>query len=207
MEDKQRAEKGINFPDTHLGIGGLTEKDKQDLEFIAQHADIVNFSFVNAKEDVEELHQELRKYGALNSLDVILKIETKFAVANLTEILLAAMQAQSIGVMIARGDLAVETGWDTIGKVQEEILLLCGAAHVPVVWATQVLENLAKKGLPSRSEITDATIALQAECIMLNKGPYINRAISLLNKILTDMEANHEKKEVMLPKLENLLIK
>ena len=140
-------------------------------------------------------------------MDVILKIETKFAVANLTEILLAAMQAQSIGVMIARGDLAVETGWDNIGKVQEEILQLCGAAHVPVVWATQVLENLAKKGLPSRSEITDATIALQAECIMLNKGPYINRAISLLNSILSDMEANHEKKEVMLPKLENLLAK
>ena len=107
--------------------------------------------------------------------------------------------------MIARGDLAVETGWDTIGKVQEEILLFCGAAHVPVVWATQVLENLAKKGLPSRSEITDATTAIQAECIMLNKGPYINKAIGLLDTILSNLEANHDKKEVMLPKLDNLL--
>ena len=204
---KLKAEKGINFPDTSLGIGGLTTKDKQDLEFVAQHADIVNFSFVNSKKDVDELHEELEKHGVLNQLNVILKIETKYAVAHLTEILLAAMQSKCIGVMIARGDLAVETGWDTIGKVQEEILLLCSAAHVPVVWATQVLENLAKKGLPSRSEITDATIALQAECIMLNKGPYINRAIALLDTMLSDMEANHEKKEVMLPKLENLLTK
>ncbi len=204
---KLKAEKGINFPDTSLGIGGLTTKDKQDLEFVAQHADIVNFSFVNSKKDVDELHEELEKHGVLNQLNVILKIETKYAVAHLTEILLAAMQSKCIGVMIARGDLAVETGWDTIGKVQEEILLLCSAAHVPVVWATQVLENLAKKGLPSRSEITDATIALQAECIMLNKGPYINRAIALLDTMLSDMEANHEKKEVMLPKLESLLTK
>ncbi len=204
---KLKAEKGINFPNTNLGISGLTLKDKQDMAFVAKHADIVNFSFVNSKKDVDELHEELEKHGVLNQLDVILKIETKYAVANLTEILLAAMQSKCIGVMIARGDLAVETGWDTIGKVQEEILLLCSAAHVPVVWATQVLENLAKKGLPSRSEITDATIALQAECIMLNKGPYINRAIALLDTMLSDMEANHEKKEVMLPKLESLLAK
>lgn len=199
---KLKAEKGINFPDTNLKISGLTAKDRKDLEFVTKHADIVNFSFVNSKEDVEELHQELKKRDAYDKLSVILKIETKYAVANLKEILLTAMRSKFIGVMIARGDLAVETGWDTIGKVQEEILLLCGAAHVPVVWATQVLENLAKRGLPSRSEITDATTALQAECIMLNKGPYINKAIGLLNTILSDMEAHHEKKEVMLPKME-----
>ena len=202
---KLKAEKGINFPDTHLGISGLTTKDKQDLEFVAKYADIVNFSFVNSKEDVEELHQELKKHSVLNQLDVILKIETKYAVTNLTDILLSAMKSRFIGVMIARGDLAVETGWDTIGKVQEEILLLCSAAHVPVVWATQVLENLAKKGLPSRSEITDATTAIQAECIMLNKGPFINKAIGLLNTILSNLEAHHDKKEVLLPKLDKLL--
>ena len=200
-----KAEKGINFPDTNLGISGLTDKDREDLEFVAKYADIVNFSFVNSPEDVEELYEVLRELNALDNLDVILKIETKYAVANLKDILLAAMRSKHIGVMIARGDLAVETGWDHIGKVQEEILLLCSAAHIPVVWATQVLENLAKKGLPSRSEITDATAALKAECIMLNKGPYINRTISLLNSILSDMEEHHEKKEVMLPKMSNPL--
>ncbi|MEM7381639.1 MAG: pyruvate kinase [Bacteroidota bacterium] len=197
-----KAEKGMNFPNTDLGISGLTSKDREDLKFVAQHADIVNFSFVNSTEDVRDLYTELEQLQALNELGVILKIETGRAFDNLTEILLEAMRVKHVGVMIARGDLAVETGWDRIGRVQEEILALCGAAHIPVVWATQVLENLAKTGLPSRSEITDATTSLKAECVMLNKGPYINQAISLLHTILSDMEAFHEKKEAMLPKMQ-----
>ncbi|NAS14443.1 pyruvate kinase [Poritiphilus flavus] len=199
-----KAEKGINFPNTDLGISGLTPKDREDLKFVAQHADIVNFSFVNSPEDVQDLYSELEQLQALNKLNVILKIETGRAFDNLTEILLEAMKAKHLGVMIARGDLAVETGWDSIGRVQEEILALCGAAHIPVVWATQVLEKLAKTGLPSRSEITDATTSLKAECVMLNKGPYIIQAISLLHTILSDMEAFHEKKEAMLPKMQKL---
>lgn len=201
---KLKAEKGMNFPTTDLGISGLTAKDKIDLEFVAKHADLVNFSFVNSKEDVEELLVELKKWDVLNKLDIILKIETRFAFDNLIEILLTAMKVKNIGVMIARGDLAVETGWDTIGKVQEEILAICGAAHVPVVWATQVLESFAKKGLPSRAEITDATASLKAECVMLNKGPYINEVLQLLDKILSRMERFHEKNETMLPKMEKL---
>ena len=201
---KLKAEKGMNFPTTDLGISGLTAKDKIDLEFVAKHADVVNFSFVNSKEDVEELLTELQKWDAVNKLSIILKIETRFAFDNLIEIILTAMRVKYIGVMIARGDLAVETGWDTIGKVQEEILAICGAAHIPVVWATQVLESFAKKGLPSRAEITDATASLKAECVMLNKGPYINGVLQLLNKILSGMERFHEKNEAMLPKMEKL---
>ncbi|MBD0776815.1 hypothetical protein HPE56_03325 [Maribacter sp. ANRC-HE7] len=201
---KLKAEKGMNFPTTELGISGLTEKDKIDLEFVVKHADVVNFSFVNSKKDVEELLAELEKWDAVNKLSIILKIETRFAFDNLFEILLTAMKVEYIGVMIARGDLAVETGWDAIGKVQEEILTLCGAAHVPVVWATQVLESYAKKGLPSRAEITDATASLKAECVMLNKGPYINDVLQLLDKILSRMEQFHEKNEKMLPKMEKL---
>ncbi len=202
---KLKAEKGINFPTTDIPISGLTEKDKKDMPFIVEHADIVNFSFVNSKEDVQELIDLLTKLNAIDKLSIILKIETQRAFDNLTEILLTAMKTKYIGVMIARGDLAVETGWDNIGRVQKEILSLCNAAHIPVVWATQVLENLAKKGLPSRSEITDATSSLKAECVMLNKGPYINEAIQLLDKILSDMEKYNEKSESMLPKLEKLL--
>ncbi|MGB5820769.1 MAG: pyruvate kinase [Saonia sp.] len=201
---KLKAEKGINFPMTLLGISGLTDKDKTDLEFVTKYADIVNFSFVKSKNDVEELLTELEKWDAVNRLSIILKIETRFAFDNLEEILLAAMKVKYIGVMIARGDLAVETGWDTIGKAQEGILSLCGAAHIPVVWATQVLENLAKNGLPSRSEITDTISSLQSECVMLNKGPYIIDVLQLLNKILSRMEQFHEKKELMLPKMEKL---
>jgi pyruvate kinase len=68
--------------------------------------------------------------------------------------LLAAMRWPSCGVMIARGDLAVECGFERLAEVQEEILWICEAAHVPVIWATQVLENVAKAGMPSRAEIT-----------------------------------------------------
>ncbi len=201
---KLKAEKGINFPNTDLGISGLTAKDKVDLGFVAKYADVVNFSFVNSKDDVEELLSELEKWDAVNKLSIILKIETRLAFDNLVEILLAALKVKYIGVMIARGDLAVETGWDSISKVQEEILAMCGAAHVPVVWATQVLESFAKEGLPSRAEITDATASLKAECVMLNKGPYINDVLQLLNKILSLMEQFHEKNVSMLPRMEKL---
>ena len=194
-----RAEKGVNFPVTNLRTAGLTEKDKSDLRFVAQNADIVSMSFVNSKADVESLLAELDNLGVKNKLNVLLKVETRRAFDNLTDILLTAMQAKHIGVMIARGDLAVETGWENIAWIQREILSLSAAAHLPVVWATQVLENLAKKGLPSRSEITDVATSLRAECVMLNKGPYIQQTIRLLDVILSGMERHQEKNEAMLP--------
>ena len=201
---KLKAEKGMNFPNTNLGISGLTPKDKEDLAFVAKHADIVNFSFVNSKKDVHELFSELKKLEAYDKLGIILKIETKFAFDNLEEILLEAMQVKKVGVMIARGDLAVETGWQEIGQVQHELLSICGAAHIPVIWATQVLENLAKNGLPSRSEITDVVTSLKAECVMLNKGPYMKDVLILLDTILSNMEDFQEKNETMLPKIRKL---
>ncbi len=197
-----KAEKGINFPQSKLKIAGLTTKDKEDLAFVAQHADAVNYSFVNTPEDVKGLIEELEKLGVKDDLAVILKIETQAAFRNLKAILLTAMQIRHVGVMIARGDLAVEAGWQNIGLIQKEIVKITSAAHIPVIWATQVLENLAKKGYPSRSEITDATSGVRAECVMLNKGPYINRAIRLLDEILVDMEPFQSKNIDMLPKLQ-----
>lgn len=199
---KLKAEKGINVPTLDLGISGLTDKDREDLKFVAQHADIVNFSYVNNESDVKELLNELEQLGVKDKLGVILKIETQLAYKNLIGILVTAMQAKNLGVMIARGDLALEVGWKNMGMVQEGILSFCSAAHIPVVWATQVLEGLAKKGMPSRSEITDITSSVQAECVMLNKGPHIHRAISFLDEVLANIESSHDKKEVMLPKME-----
>lgn len=196
---KLRADKGINLPDSDLKVSGLTNKDKKDLEFVALHADTVNFSFVNNENDVQELLDELSKYE--NSLGIILKIETQKGFKNLPTILLRAMQSYPIGVMIARGDLAVETGWKNFASIQEEILRICEAAHIPDVWATQVLESLAKKGVPTRSEITDAALAQRAECVMLNKGVYIDKTVKMLDKILRRMQHFQKKKETMLPKL------
>ncbi len=196
-----KADKGINFPDSGLGISGLTSKDKEDLKFVAKHADVVNFSFVNLPGDVAELHEELRKLGVFDKLGIILKIETQKAYNNLTEILLEGMKSYPLGVMIARGDLAVEVGWKNMARIQQEIMSLCNAAHVPDVWATQVFENLAKTGVPSRSEITDAATALSAECVMLNKGPYIQKAVKLLDHILKSLNGYRDKNVKMLPPL------
>lgn len=201
---KLKAFKGINLPESKLSFSGLTEKDKADLKFIVKRADIINVSFVNTADDIAELFALLKKLNAPKSIGIILKIETQSAYNNLTKILLRAMRQYPIGVMIARGDLAVETGWDHIGIVQKEVLAICSAAHVPVIWATQVLENLAKKGLPSRSEITDAVNALKADCVMLNKGPYITRAIELLDKILTQMESYQSRNAPYSPELERI---
>jgi len=111
------------------------------------------------------------------------------------------MRSRVVGVMIARGDLAVECGYQRLAEVQEEILWICEAAHVPVIWATQVLESLAKSGIPSRSEITDAAMGERAECVMLNKGPYVVAAVRILDDILRRMQDHQEKKRSMLRKL------
>ncbi len=197
-----RADKGMNFPESCLQISGLTEKDRADLPFVSAHADVVNLSFVNSAADVDELLQAIDALGATGQLGVILKIETQAGFDQLPQILLAGMQAYPVGVMIARGDLAVECGWENIGRVQEEIQALCQAAHLPDIWATQVLENLAKKGIPSRAEITDAVMAQRAECVMLNKGPYILDAVRLLDRILKDMEPHQDKSAPLLPPME-----
>ncbi|MEM7548735.1 MAG: pyruvate kinase [Bacteroidota bacterium] len=201
---KLKSDKGINFPDSHLPIESISDKDLEDLGFVTKHADIINLSFINNANDVEAYFQKISEHTSLEKIGIIIKIETREAFNNLSDIILSAMQAPKIGIMIARGDLAVEVGWDDIGWVQREILGICNAAQIPVVWATQVLENLAKKGLPSRSEITDATQSLKAECVMLNKGLYINEAVSLLHKILYRLEKYQSKSESMLPKLSKL---
>jgi pyruvate kinase len=184
-----------------LKISGLTEKDKEDLKFVGQNANAVNFSFVNGEEDVQELLSELENLDA--NIGIIFKIETQKGFKNLPLILLKGMQTYPIGVMIARGDLAIETGWKNFASIQEEILRICEAAHIPDVWATQVLENLAKKGVPSRAEITDAAMANRAECVMLNKGFYITKAVKMLDKILRRMQHFQKKKDTLLPRLEN----
>src|SRR5688572_16496300 len=195
------ADKGINLPDSKLNITRITEKDKHDLGFVVKHADIVNLSFVNHPDTVIELQQELEKLRATD-LGVMLKIETKEGFKNLPHLLLAAMRMNPAGIMIARGDLAVECGWQRLAEVQEEILWLCEAAHMPVVWATQVLETLAKKGRPSRAEITDAAMAQRADCVMLNKGPHVVQAINMLDKILNTMKEHQHKKTSMLRSLQ-----
>jgi pyruvate kinase len=195
-----RAEKGINLPDTRLTVPALTDQDLADLEHVKVLADIVSMSFVRSEDDVRDLLAHLDPERD-RSLDMILKIETVAAFEALPDILLELMKWADVGVMIARGDLAVEAGFDRLAEVQEEILWLCEAAHVPVIWATQVLDILARTGLPSRAEVTDAAMAQRAECVMLNKGPFINEAITMLSDILGRMQDHTRKKRSLLRRL------
>ena len=191
------SDKGINLPDSKLRLPSLTDEDIAHLPFIASHADLVGYSFVRGESDVEDLQAHLRWAGG-EHLGIILKIETRQAFEGLPHLLLAAMRSSAAGVMIARGDLAVECGYERTGELQEEIMWMAEAAHIPVIWATQVLENVAKKGQPSRAEITDAAMAERAECVMLNKGPYVVQAVQMLDDVLTRMEAHQTKKVSLL---------
>jgi pyruvate kinase len=195
-----RSNKGVNFPDTSLDLEGLTAKDREDLAFIAEHADAVALSFVRRPDDVIALQEELRKYPQ-HDLPIVAKIETQRAFDALPQILLALMRQFPAGIMIARGDLAIECGWVRLAEIQEEILWICEAAHVPVIWATQVLEGATKKGTPTRAEITDAAMSQRADCVMLNKGPNILGAIHTLDKILRKMQRHHDKKTARLARL------
>lgn len=190
---KLRHNKGINLPDSILKIPSLTEKDFDYLPFIAAHGDIIGYSFVKRADDVYLLQNELARLKRPD-IGLVLKIENKEAFDNLPDLLLAAMRSPKGGVMIARGDLAVELGFERIAEVQEEILWICEAAHLPNIWATQVLESLANKGLATRSEITDAAMAGRAECVMLNKGPFIVEAVKVLADILERMAFHMDKK-------------
>ncbi len=199
--ERLRSEKGINLPESDLQLPALTREDLQHLEFVVQHADMVGLSFANTPQDVDELIGHLKQLKPENPPGIVLKVETRRGFDNLPLMILSAKQIEVSGVMIARGDLAIECGFSRLAEVQEQILWICEAAHTPAIWATQVLEGLAKQGLPSRAEVTDAAMGQRAECIMLNKGEHIVEATIALDDILRRMQDHQTKKRSMLRKL------
>ncbi len=193
-----KPEKGVNFPNAELHLPPLTRDDFLALDFVVEHADLIGFSFVQHPADVALLDRELirrRPDGPL--LPIMLKIETRLGVQNLPQLIVEAAGRRPLAVMIARGDLAVELGFGRMSEMQEEILWLCDAGHVPVIWATQVLDNFVSEGGPTRAEATDAAMSQRAECVMLNKGPYLVEAVVFLKDVLKRME-RHQSKETAL---------
>jgi pyruvate kinase len=186
-------EKGLNFPDSEFDIAPLTDYDIRCLPFILENADIIGYSFARYPSDIALLKKLMSELSDKNP-DIVIKIETPQAVKYLPELLLEGMKNESLGIMIARGDLAVEIGFERMSEIQEEILWICEAAHVPVIWATQVLENLNKSGLATRSEITDAGHATQAECIMLNKGTHTIEVLETI-KDISQRQSEHRSKK------------
>jgi len=201
---KLKPQKGLNFPDTDLGISPLTRADLTDLDFVARHADMIGYSFVQTASDIKLLQEELAKRRKdWHRLAVVAKIETPRALHNLPDLIVRAAGRQPFAVMIARGDLAVEIGFERLAEMQEEMLWLCEAAHIPVIWATQVLESLVKTGMPSRGDMTDAAMAARAECVILNKGPHVGEAIGALDRLLRRMAEHQSKKTPTLRALQS----
>ncbi len=200
---KLHEEKGINLPDTRLDLPAMTAEDHKALAFAAEHADAVSLSFVRDPKDIRELHEALDRLKRPD-MGVVLKIETRAGFEALPRLLLEGLRHPALAVMIARGDLAVEVGFERLAELQEEILWLCEACHVPTIWATQVLDTLARTGTPSRAEVTDAAASAGAECVMLNKGPHVDEAAKVLDEILRRMEGHHDKKRSLYRRLRNL---
>ncbi|WP_259444849.1 pyruvate kinase [Neotabrizicola shimadae] len=194
--------KGVNLPGIDLDVPALTAEDRAALDVVVPLADIVAFSFVQTPADVRGLIDAMEeRAGGLRLPAVLLKIETPLALRNLPDLIVEAGGRVPVGVMIARGDLAVEIGFDRLSEIQEEVLWLCEAAQVPVVWATQVLEGMVKEGQASRAEITDAAMSQRAECVMLNKGAHQAEAVSFLRDILMRMDRHQDKKRARLSAL------
>lgn len=201
---KLKPEKGINLPDTALGLSPLTAKDEGDLASVIACADLIGYSFVSRPDDLDILEAALERHGVKDRpLGLVAKIETPDAVKNLPALIARASGKRPFGVMIARGDLAAEIGFERVAEMQEEILWICEAASIPTIWATQVLEDLVSTGIPSRGEMTDAAMAARAECVMLNKGPAVGAAVELLDRLLARMDDHVHKKTPMLRALQS----
>lgn len=194
---KIKNEKGINLPNSDIALRAISVHDKAILSDICEYADIIGISFAQGAEDIYELIGELEALGKSGEIGIVAKIETKKGVKNLPSILEALSQYGHSGIMIARGDLAIEIGFENLAAMQQEILDLCAAAHMPVILATQVLESKMKTNIPSRAEISDVIFAHKAECVMLNKGPYTLETVKILKTIFAQMDLVFRKNKLL----------
>lgn len=182
--------KGINLPDTDFEGDIITAKDKQDITFGSTHdIDYVALSFVQTAGDIRTLRRLLKNLGS--KAKVISKIETKAAVENLEDIV-----AESDAVMIARGDLAIETAPESVPIVQREIVGLGLKYAKPTIVATQMLASMTETPEPTRAEVSDVATAviIGADCVMLSdetaSGQYPIEAVNVMKRVIMYTQAN-----------------
>lgn len=182
--------KGINLPDTNFDGDVLTKKDKEDIVYGAhQDIDYVAMSFVQTADDVKKLRKMLRNLNS--SARVIAKIETKAAIDNLEEIII-----ESDAVMVARGDLAMETEPESVPIVQRQIIGLCLRHGKVSIVATQMLASMTEDPEPTRAEVSDVATAVivGTDAVMLSdetaNGKYPHEAIGVMKRIILHTQKN-----------------
>lgn len=182
--------KGLNFPDTQLSIHGLTPKDIEDLEFSMRelHPDWVAVSFVRTGDEVREVKERIREFGG--DAPVISKIEKHEAIENIDEII-----AESDGIMVARGDLAVELSAERVPVEQKRIIARCRRRGKPVIVATQMLDSMIRNPRPTRAEVSDVANAIfdRTDAVMLSGETAVGRfpmgAVQEMDRICRTSEA------------------
>jgi pyruvate kinase len=164
--------KGLNFPDSNLSIKGLTPKDIEDLRFGMEelHPDWVATSFVRTGDEVRELKERIKEFGG--NAPVISKIEKHEAIENIEEII-----QESDGIMVARGDLAVELSAERVPIEQKRMIARCRRLGKPVIVATQMLDSMIRNPRPTRAEVSDVANAIfdRADAVMLSGETAVGR--------------------------------
>jgi pyruvate kinase len=186
--------KGVNFPTTNLQVPSLTDKDRHDLQMVlAEDVDFVALSFVRHAEDIQTLRELIAK--SEHSPRIIAKIEKPEALSGFDPIL-----HTSDGIMIARGDLGVETELARVPMVQKDLIARTREAGKPVITATQMLESMVDSPIPTRAEVTDVANAILdgTDAVMLSEetaiGHYPVETVEMMSKIIDSTESSNEKK-------------
>lgn len=182
-----RGRRGVNVPDAKLSISSLTAKDRKDLKFgLEQKVDFMTLSFVREAADIHLLRKLI---GKQRNVAIVAKIETKFAIENLEEIVAAADV-----IMVARGDLAIEMPLEKVPLLQKKIIRLCNHSGKPVITATQMLDSMRLSTTPTRAEVTDIANAILdgTDALMLSDetavGENPERAVEIMSQVAYEVE-------------------
>ncbi len=192
-----KGRRGVNLPDSDLSIKSLTDKDLKDLEFgIKNKVDFIALSFVRRPSDIVELREILKKKKS--NVGIIAKIETPQAISNIDEII-----SLVDGIMIARGDLAIEVPFQKVPSYQKMMIKKCNDAGKPVITATQMLESMIKSPVATRAEVSDVANAILdgTDAIMLSEettlGEFPVNAVTVMSTIAKEMEENASEREIV----------